>query len=78
MYDHVFDYLYSVLRSETFILSKLFRILLEAVSKTYTYWFIENEKGMLYLIMTVKIDKDTMELGHQLRCSIHKHSNSGL
>ena len=39
----VFSHFYSVLRSETFVSYKLFRIVSEAVSKAYPNCFIGNK-----------------------------------
>ena len=55
---------YPQLRSEAFILGKLFSIISRSVKDKYPNWFIQGEcatycKNLIYFTLTVKVYKDS-------------------
>ena len=65
--NKVFDSHYSRLRSEAFILDKLFSYISSSIEKIYPKWFNHDEyavhrKDLVYFVLKVKIHKDTVWL----------------
>ena len=69
--NKVFDSYYPRLRSEAFILDKLFSYISSSIEKIYPKWFNHDEcavhrKDLVYFVLKVKINKDTVWLGEKL------------